>query len=81
MQSSSNDQAALNPAVNLKIKAGEVLQLELVDNLGLTQKFKEQHLMPYLSALWEDLASRYEHSPKGVLKHLFIEVTVRDTFA
>ena len=73
---------ALDPAVNIKIRGEDMCQLELIDNLELTEEVKEQHLIPYLSALWEDLVSRSSNSAKGVRKYVFVDVmnSVFDSF-
>ena len=70
MQKEAKD---LSTSLNIKIPLEETDTLELVDNLEITDAFKKQHLIPYLSSLWESLSSRAWSPEQGIQRFVFLE--------
>ncbi len=72
----NKDTASLNPNVNIRIPIQEAgsATLEIVDNLEVTDTFKKQYLIPYLSSLWESLANRTWHPEQGLHRFTLVEV-------
>jgi hypothetical protein len=71
----SSTAGALNADVNMKINLENPETIEIVDNLDITEKFKDQVLIPYLSSLWTSLTMKSSDQTKGVYRPHFIEVT------
>ena len=69
-----SDSPSINLSINLKLSTEETNKLELVHSAEITEKFKQEYLVPYLSSLWESLASRSLHLDEGVPRFAFIEV-------
>ena len=48
--------------------------IELIDNLEISQKSKEQVLVPYLELVYDNLTARAGSAAEGVTLHIFTEV-------
>ena len=64
----------INADVNMKLNPDNANTIDLVDNLDITDKFKEQVLIPYLQTLWESLTAKSSSTGKGIARFAFISV-------
>ena len=72
---SKSELPIINLSINLKVSSEEGSKLELVHSLEITEEFRREYLVPYLSSLWESLASRSLHLGEGVPRFAFLEVS------
>ena len=70
----NNGSCSLNPSVNMTIEGGNASFFNLVDNLYITESIKKEYLIPYLSTLWDCLASESADKSREVHRFAFLKV-------
>ena len=70
-----NNIAEAKPGLNIKFSAQNENTIEILDDIELSEEFKESVLNSYLNHLFEDLSSRNTSPGSGISRGTFLEVS------